>query len=488
MNDKTENEETQQEKKEREENEELMLWLKEQQEKEATKNLQQYLDLCKLMDDKETTRQLNDIMGNKETNTFDKLHEAENLLGQTLETQLTKQQGLLDKLSTDHSDLKRLKEEQLKRLKEEQNLDEDKKSKKKEYEYFIIIPNKFQNEQLQPYSPKNITYFYCNNKDRTTDKWLDPNGYNNIARLNWFNDKGFYLFNNDPVIQDVHTDQIKQKDIENGYKYVITDFELSYMAAKSLDYIEKYFSYTQKTQTTHDVPSLSIVLPYESRLVDLYETFARGYEENMFVHDERLLNLGYEKNVMELINWSNKLTEEQVKQQIEEQKQKIDNNPIQNYQDLIELIKTFDEAGLYQLLKATHKTMQKIQKEYGKEFASHLVFFELFLRKTKFYQQFFTNTLNVLKEKINQKKQEEDKKIQNNEDTNNEINITNHPENIQLKNDNSSKNVRISADTDRKLPIIPQKARTKPINIHKENHTSFKNQQKKQDDDIAFYY
>lgn len=451
----------------------IMSKIKEEREHEAKTNLELFLELCKQIGDEKTTQKLNDII-NKDTKFFDKLHEAKKLFGTTLETQLEKQQGLLDKLSTKHSDLNHLEEEQLKRLEEEQNLDEDKKSEKK-YEYFIIIPNKFQNEQLQPYSPKNSTYFYCDNKDQKTDKVLDPKGHDNIAKLNWFNEKGFYILNkDDQLVQDKH--QIKPTDIPNGYKYVITDHELSYITAKSLSYMERYCLNTKKTQTSYDVAGLSIVLPYESRLVDLYETFANGYEKNTFVEEERLSNSSYKISLTARINQSNKLTEEQVEKQIKKQEQKIENNPIRKYSDLIELIATFDEAGLYQLLKATHQTMQKIRKKYGQEFATNIVFFEPFLRKTKFYQQFFTDTLNVLKEKINQKKQEEAKKIQNNEDTNNKINITNHPENIQLKNDNSIKNVRISEDTDRKLPIIQTQTTQKKID--KEKTTSFKNQQK----------
>lgn len=470
----------------------IMSKIKEERESEAEKNLELYLDLCQQMDDEETTQKLNDIIGNKKKTLLHKQAEAEKLFFTTLDTQLEKQQGLLDKLSTKHSDLNHLEKEQLKRLEEERNLDEDKidenlkpleeeqnldedeKSEKK-YEYFIIIPNNFKNKQLQPYGTKNSTFFYLTSKDQTNDKVFDPKGHNNIAKLNWFNEKGFYFLNkNDMMPHDKH--QIKPSDIEKGYKYVITDCKLSYITAKSLSQMERYCLNTKKTQTQYDVAGLSIVLPYESRLVDLYKTFENGYENNKFVKEEQSSNLKYKIALTARINRSNKLTEEQVEKQIEEQKQKIENNPIQKYSDLIELIATFDEAGLYQLLKATHKTMQKIKTEYGKEFASNIVFFELFLRKTKFYQRFFTDTLNILKEKINQKKQEEAKKIQNNEDTNNKINITNHPENIQLKNDNSIKNVRISEDTDRKLPIIQTQTTQKKID--KEKTTSFKNQQK----------
>ena len=467
--------ETIQEKKEREEKRE---------EYEAGKNLELFLELCKQMDDKNTTQKLNDIIGNKKKTLLYKQTEAKTLFGQTLDAQLTNQQNLLDELSTKHSDLKRLEEEQLKRLKEEQNLDEDKKSEKI-YEYFIIIPNNFKNEQLAPYSSKNTGYFSFGSKNQTTDDELDHYGFYNTANLNWFNDKGFYLFNNDTAIQDVHTDQIKQKDIEHGYKYVITDFKLSYLTAKLLKFSEKHSSVAERTQTPYDVASLSIVLPYESRLVDLYETFLSGPDSSNHVENERILNHMYVEDIRPYIDQSNI---EDANKRIQEQEQKINNNPIQKYDDLIDLIKKFDKVGLYQLLRATHKTMQKIQQEYKQAYEKKTITFWLFLEKTKLYQRFFTDTLNVLKEKINQKNKKKIKKIQNNKNTNNKINITNHPENIQLKNNNRNIHRRTNTvrrteavqqtNTDQRLPIVPQKeltkqinmqtARTKQINIHKE--------------------
>ena len=104
----------------------IMSKIKEERESEAEKNLELYLDLCQQMDDEETTQKLNDIIGNKKKTLLHKQAEAEKLFFTTLDTQIEKQQGLLDKLSTKHSDLNHLEKEQLKRLEEERNLDEDK--------------------------------------------------------------------------------------------------------------------------------------------------------------------------------------------------------------------------------------------------------------------------------------------------------------------------------------------------------------------------